>query len=78
MVSESTKIGSVFATLRSGGILPVRKLVPVFLLVFLVATNSFAAPNVLRASAIPEPGVLLALSGGLIGLATLIRNRLSK
>ena len=54
-----------------------RNLAPV-VVVLVLATNSFAAPHVVTASAVPEPGVLFALGGGLVGLATLIRNRFSK
>jgi hypothetical protein len=55
----------------------VRNLGPVILLVLVVATNSFAAPTVVRSSVFPEPGLLVLLGGGLIGLATLIRRHLS-
>ena len=55
-----------------------RNFVPVVLLVLILAANSFAAPTVLRASAVPEPGILFALGGGLVGLATFIRIRLSR
>ncbi len=54
-----------------------RKFSPLLLLV-VFATEAFAAPTVLHASAVPEPGILIALGGGLIGLATFIRNRFSK
>ena len=54
-----------------------RKFVPVVLLVLMLATNSFAAPAVVRSSVIPEPGLLALLGGGLVGLATLIRRHLS-
>jgi hypothetical protein len=47
-------------------------------LILTLATNSFAAPHVMRASAVPEPGVLVALGGGLVGLATVIRRRFSR
>jgi hypothetical protein len=51
----------------------------VFSIVLLIlATNSFAAPHVMRASAVPEPGVLVALGGGLVGLATVIRRRFTR
>lgn len=43
-----------------------------------LATDSFAAPHVMRAAAVPEPGVLVALGGGLVGLATVIRRRLGR
>jgi len=50
-----------------------RTLAAIVVLVLILATNSFAAPSVLRASAIPEPGILVVLGGGLVGLATLVR-----
>jgi len=55
----------------------VRNLGPVVLVVLILATNSFAAPAVVRSSIIPEPGLLVFLGGGLVGLATLIRRHLS-
>ena len=47
-------------------------------LALMLAANSFAAPGVLRATAIPEHGILAILGGGLVGLATLVRHHLSK
>jgi len=57
----------------------VQKLGPVALLVLVLvmATNSFAAPAVVRSSVVPEPGVLALLGGGLVGLAAVIRRHLS-
>ena len=56
-----------------------QKLGPVALLVLVLvmATNSFAAPAVVRSSVVPEPGVLALLGGGLVGLAAVIRRHLS-
>ena len=59
------------------GVSPVRNLGPVVLLVLILAANSFAAPAVVRSSVIPEPGLLVLLGGGLVGLAALIRRHLS-
>ena len=55
-----------------------RKLGPVVLLVLILVANSFAAPAVVKSSVSPEPGLLALLGGGLVGLATLIRRRLSQ
>ena len=55
-----------------------RKLGPVVLLVLILASNSFAAaPEVVKSSVLPEPGLLALLGGGLVGLATLIRHHLN-
>ncbi len=53
-----------------------RTLGPVVLLVLILATNSFAAPVVVKSSVFPEPGLLALLGGGLVGLAALIRRHL--
>lgn len=54
-----------------------RKVGLVALLVLIVAASSFAAPAVVKSSVSPEPGLLVLLGGGLVGLATLIRRHLS-
>jgi hypothetical protein len=50
----------------------------VVLILSTLVTSSFAAPHLMRASAAPEPGVLVALGGGLVGLATVIRRKLGR
>ena len=69
----------MLATSSHRGRPTVRNFVFVVLSVLIVlAGNSYAAPQVMRAAAVPEPGVLVALGSGLIGLATVIRRRLSR
>jgi len=55
-----------------------RSTAAVFFLVLILATNSFAVPGLLRASTIPESGLLAGLGGGLVGLATFVRHYHSK
>jgi len=50
-----------------------RSSILVGVLAFFLVTNSFAAPNLLRASTIPEHGILAALGGSLVTLATFVR-----
>jgi hypothetical protein len=54
----------------------VRNLGPVFVLVLILTSHSFAAPVAVQAAVLPEPGLLALLGGGLVGLATFIRRRL--
>jgi PEP-CTERM motif len=57
----------------------VRSPVPIVLTVLVMAVDSFAsATHVLKASAVPEPGVFVALGTGLVGLATLVRRHLNQ
>jgi hypothetical protein len=46
-------------------------------LFLLLASNAFAQPAVVRSSVLPEPGLLVLLGGGLVGLANLIRRLLN-
>ena len=57
---------------------PVRNVASVVMLLLILTVSSFAAPAVLKASAAPEPGVLVALGSGLVGLATFIRRRFNQ
>ena len=47
-------------------------------LVLPLASQASAQPHILKATALPEPGLLFALGAGLIGLATLIRRHYSE
>jgi hypothetical protein len=47
------------------------------LLILMSVVNLYAAPNVVHSSVVPEPGLLVLLGGGLVGLATLVRRHLS-
>ena len=72
-------IGKRRAILRlTQGANAVRNCVFGLLLLTLLAANSYAEPNVLKASAVPEPGVLIALGSGLVGLATVVRRHFSR
>ena len=75
MSLKSTEIGIPLAIHQGKESYPVRNFLPVVLCVLILAANSFGEPTVVRASAVPEPGVLVALGSGLIGLATMIRRR---
>jgi hypothetical protein len=55
---------------------PSRSALLVPMLVLISVTNSLAAPAIASSSVIPEPGQLVLLGGGLIGLATLVRRNL--
>ena len=55
-----------------------RNAASVVMLLLILTVSSFAAPAVLKASAVPEPGVLIALGSGLVGLATFIRRRFNQ
>lgn len=45
--------------------------------ILMSVVQSFAAPTSVHASTAPQPSILLLLGAGLVGLATLIRRRLS-
>ncbi len=72
--------GTMLARRGGGGDLVRTLCLAILTLAVVVAAlmNTFAAPHVLRASAAPEPGILAALGSGLVGLATVIRRRLSR
>ncbi|MGB8010477.1 MAG: hypothetical protein WCF68_02620 [Terriglobales bacterium] len=55
-----------------------RNLGPAVLLMLILATNSFAATATATAAVAPQPGLLVLLGGGLVGLATLVRRHLSE
>jgi len=61
---------------RAEGASPVRNLYAAVLFL-LLASNAFAQPAVVRSSVLPEPGLLVLLGGGLVGLANLIRRLLN-
>jgi hypothetical protein len=50
----------------------------VIVLFVTTSVTCFASSQVVHASALPEPGLLALLGGGLVGLATLVRRHLSE
>ena len=58
--------------------MPVRNTLFGLLLIMILGGSSFAQTTILKASAVPEPGVLIALGSGLIGLATVVRRHFTR
>jgi PEP-CTERM motif len=72
------KFGKALALLGSEGAFIVRYRLSAILLFVVLTANSFAQPaKIAKASAVPEPSVLVALGSGLVGIAALVRRRLS-
>ncbi len=77
LIVKADGLENILRLSRVKGVITLRNFCSGSLLVLMLATNSFAAPAVAQSSVIPEPGLLVLLGGGLVGLATLIRRHLS-
>jgi hypothetical protein len=75
-IVKITRLANGLRLYTAKGVSLVQKLGPALLFV-LMSTNLLAAPAVVKSSVLPEPGLLVLLGSGLVGLATLIRRRFS-